>query len=70
MSNQFLNQIVDNLWELNGETNINTKNNYKYFAYDLFDDDLGLVTHGFLTQTQLNNLKNLNNNVTSNTTCD
>lgn len=66
----FVDRIADDLWNINGETDITRKDHYKYFAYDLFHTDEGLVQRGFLTQEELDHLKQLNSTIISSTICD
>ena len=70
MNEYFVPRLTEDLWILNGETDPARKEYYKYFVYDLLSPDDELVSNGFLTQTALNELISLSQQVTSNLGCE
>lgn len=63
-------RLTEDLWALNGETDLSRKEHYKYFVYDLLAPDAQLVSLNYMTQAELDNLKNLSSQVTSNLGCE
>lgn len=70
MNTYLVPEMTDILWMLNGETDEANKIRYQYFVYDLLLSDNLLVSMGYLTQSELDNLQNLSSQITSNVGCE
>ncbi len=70
MNEYLVPEMTDILWTINGETDVANKINYQYFVYDLLLSDDLLISMGYLTQTDLDNLKDLSSQVVSNVGCE
>ncbi|HHG84321.1 MAG TPA: hypothetical protein ENJ82_06185 [Bacteroidetes bacterium] len=70
MNEYFVPRLTEDLWMLNGETDPDRKEYYKYFVYDLLSPNDELVSRGFLDQDVLNELIALSQQVTSNLGCE